>query len=501
MKQSTPGAFRAKNSQTKPGVSMLKKVFATLASASLLTGLGAVPAAQAATADGSRDLVMNGSFDSGTSGWKTNDAKTQVLKVKQEAQGAVAELRTTSSGSVVLNDSTNTIGETEAGTCYSVSARVRTDNPGVWGQVRTRIVGNGENKVVSESFGLKNTSWTTVSYDLAVQKAGATVDLNVLAWSMDPSKNLIIDDVKMVKKSAASNNGCNPTPPPVKPEEPVAPELPGQTGRTQFGASLGGSTTGAKETFAQSMARQDKNYDDLEVVRLFEPNMPVSWSKRAPYIEGKTISISFRPDPAEVLSGQHDAALLNWFKTAPSDQPIYWTYFHEPEPKIASGQFTAAQYRAAWKHIANLADKANKPNMHATLVLTGWTANPRSKRDWRDYYAGDSVIDVLGWDPYNDASSVAGPTSYASPESVFGNVVAISKNAGKPFAVAETGTRLIPTDPNGTQRAAWLKDVARYLDGEGALFVAYWDSQTFADFRLSDSASRNSWAGIIDGKF
>lgn len=525
MKESTPSISRPKYQQAAPGASLLKKTFVTIASASLLTGLGAVPAAQAATPDEAKNLVVNGKFDAGTEGWRTNDANTEKLSVRKDAQGAVAELRTTETKTAVLNDITNTIKSTEADASYTVSARVRTEHPGIWGQLRTRIVGNGETKIVGESFGLNDTSWTTVSFDLTVPTSGSTVDLNVLAWSLDPSKNLIIDDVKLVERDAASTQ---PVPAPVeedpkgpapveedtqKPEQntdtpaPIQPEpidkcdVAPKTDRTLFGVSLGGSTTGAKETFAQSMARQDANYDDTEVVRLFDPGMPVSWSKRAPYIEDKTISISFRPDPAEVLTGQHDAALLNWFNAAPSDQPIYWTYFHEPEPKIAAGEFTAAQYRAAWARIAKLADQACKPNMHATLILTGWTANPRSNRDWRDYYAGDSVIDVLGWDPYNDATSQEGPKSYASPESIFGNVVEISKNAGKPFAIGETGTRLIPTDPNGTQRAEWLKDVARYLDNEGALFVAYWDSKTFADFRLLDSASRDSWAGIIDGKY
>lgn len=85
----------------------------------------------------------------------------------------------------------------------------------------------------------------------------------------------------------------------------------------------------------------------------------------------------------------------------PRDRDVYWVYYHEPEDNIAAGEFTAADYRAAWRRLRSLADKAGNPRLHATLVLMGWSLDPLSKRDWRDYYPGRDVIQVLGWDVYN----------------------------------------------------------------------------------------------------
>lgn len=501
MTQVTPRTSNVEQLETAASSSttvLLKKSLVVVASASLLTGLGVVPQASAADEQTTSNLVANGSFESGINAWRTNDTATQKLGVTTGFRGQAAVLTTETKRTAALNDVTNTIQSTSAGKVYTVSARVKTETPGVYGELRTRVVGDSGAEVVGESFKLTDTSWTTVSYELKTEKNGESVDLNVLAWSMDPSKNLIIDDVSLEEKldagTAEPPEGNAPLLPTDKCDAPVSQE------RTLFGSSLGLSL-GTGETFAQGVSRQDRNFENIEVARVFEPNMPVSWEKRAPYVKGKAVSISFRPAPAEVLAGKHDAALLDWFKNAPSDQEIYWTYYHEPEPQIDAGKFTHATYRAAWKHIAALADQACKPNMHATLVLTGWTANPSSKRDWRDYYAGDSVIDVLGWDPYNDASSVEGPSAYASPESIFGNVIAASKSANKPFAIAETGSRLIPTDPTGAQRAVWLKNVGRYLEDHGAVFVAYWDSIDKGDFRLLDDPSRKAWVSIIDGKY
>ena len=504
MIQITPSRARAgvTAQDTNSNVSLLKKTFVVLASASLLTGTGVVPVASAAVDVAERNVVKNGSFDAGTDGWRTNDSATQKLAVVGGFNGNGLKLTTTSKRTAALNDVKNSIESTSAGSTYVVSARVRTETPGVNGELRTRLVGNGTVDVVGKAFKLNSTSWTYVSYEVTTPTNGQSVDLNVLAWSLDTKKNLIIDDVAMVEKKSQDGSVTPPaggTGESRPPEATNKCEAPVYSGRTEFGASLGLSSTGG--TFAEGVARQNKHFEDLDVVRIFEPKMPVAWNKRAPYLKGKSISVSFRPEPAEVLAGKHDAALLEWFKTAPNDQKIYWTYYHEPEPQIVAGKFTHATYRAAWKHIANLADQACKSNLYSTLILTGWTANPKSKRDWRDYYAGDSVIDVLGWDPYNDASSVQGPSAYASVESIFGNVVAISKAAKKPFAIAETGSRLIPTDPTGTQRAKWLKDVARYLENNDAVFVSYWDSIDKGDFRLLDEPSRKTWASIIDGKY
>ena len=201
-----------------------------------------------------------------------------------------------------------------------------------------------------------------------------------------------------------------------------------------------------------------------------------------------------------MLAGKYDAALLAWFTAAPRDQETYWSYVHEPEAEIAKGSYTAAAYRTAWQHISRLEDQANNPHLHSTLILMAWTVNPASGLNWKDYYPGDGYINVLGWDPYNDAGSDAGPSTYPAPADIYGGVVAVSKAAGKPFGIAETGSRLIPSDPSGVGRAAWLTKVGKYLKDNSALFVAYWDSAVkIGDYRLTDAPSAAAWRKLVSG--
>src|SRR4051812_20860726 len=91
----------------------------------------------------------------------------------------------------------------------------------------------------------------------------------------------------------------------------------------------------------------------------------------------------------------------------------------------------SAQYKAAWRHIAKIADASGKP-LRATLILMGWTAKPQSGRNFADFYPGADVIDVLAWDCY-----AWGPND--TPASVYGAARSLSQQAGKPWAVAETG--------------------------------------------------------------
>src|SRR4029450_7973015 len=105
-------------------------------------------------------------------------------------------------------------------------------------------------------------------------------------------------------------------------------------------------------------------------------------------------------DADDVNAGLYDSYLANWFATSPTAYTWYWTYYHEPEDNIASGQFTATAYRNAWIRIKGIADANTGSNDRATLTLMSWTANRSSGRNWLDYYAGASYVDVVSWDIY-----------------------------------------------------------------------------------------------------
>lgn len=265
---------------------------------------------------------------------------------------------------------------------------------------------------------------------------------------------------------------------------------------TTFGTSLSTS----HQTIEEALRGERAKFGPLPVVRVFDPGLPPpdAWSRRGRVLSGVDTVTSFRAAPAAVLSGAHDRRLRRFFTSAPHTRDIYWSFNHEPEPEIAAGEYTAREYRAAWRHIAFLADSVCNRRLHATLILTGFTTNPISRRDWRDYYPGGRVVDVLAWDIYNGALRRA--SQYQDPAIVFGPAAIISSEAGKPFAITEMGTVETPDDPSGLGRARWLARSGAYLASQNAVFVTYFDSLRDGAFLLSDQPSIAAWRRLVTGQ-
>jgi len=275
-----------------------------------------------------------------------------------------------------------------------------------------------------------------------------------------------------------------PTAPPSS-TRPPPPSVPSGPGGTLFGASV---WRNPGETYAAALARSDRRYGGLDMVRVFYPGAPAPWPGLAG-VPNRPVSVSFKLPPAAVAAGAYDALMLAWFRAAPDDRDTYWTYYHEPEDNVKAGEFSAADYRAAWRRLASLADQAGNPRLRSALVLMCFTLQKASGRDWRDYYPGTDVIDVMAWDCYSYASKKGG---YIAPEVIFDSVVGLSRSLGKPFAITEFGSAVAVGD-DGSGRAAWLRRTGRHLESQGAVFVAYFDSPVNDEYRLLDPASQAAW--------
>lgn len=266
---------------------------------------------------------------------------------------------------------------------------------------------------------------------------------------------------------------------------------PAPLGSTLFGTSL---WTGDGSSTAQALARETTAFGRPDIVRTYYTGMPKAWPGSAG-VSGGPVAVSFKAAPKDVMSGRLDSQFASWFASAPKDRPIFWSYFHEPENDVESGSFTTADYRAAWVHLAGLADRANNPQLRSNLILMCWTLQSGSHRNWQDYFAGASVIDTIGWDCYNKSVSKG---SYGDPASMLGKAVATSKAAGVNWAVAELGSKMASGD-NGTGRGQWLTAIGSYARANGAAYITYFDSTVGGDFRLLDAASRNAWRQVIAG--
>lgn len=264
----------------------------------------------------------------------------------------------------------------------------------------------------------------------------------------------------------------------------------GSSGRILVGANV---EVQSGETWKEANARADATYGPLAMHRVFYPDLPPPWPGSRAEGGGRTVVVSFKAQPRDILNGRHDDELSEWFATAPRDRDVYWVYYHEPEDNIEAGEFNAADYRAAWRRLAELADRADHPRLYATLVLMCWTLESGSGRDWRDYYPGGDVIAVLGWDCYNSAGQRGG--YYIDPAERFETAIAVSREAGKPWGVAELGSELIEGDESGEGRGTWLRKIGDYLSSHAhpPLWVAYFDSTVAGDYRLLDRPSQRAW--------
>jgi hypothetical protein len=246
------------------------------------------------------------------------------------------------------------------------------------------------------------------------------------------------------------------------------------------------------ETWQQANSRADASYGPLQMHRVFYPDLPPPWPGSRAAGGDLTAVVSFKAAPRDILAGDHDEELTDWFQSAPRDRDVYWVYYHEPEDNIEGGEFTAAGYRDAWRHLARLAGTAGNDRLHATLVLMCWTLESGSGRDWRDYHA-DAAVAVLGWDCYNSGGQREG--YYIDPAERFAAASEVSRAVGKPWGIAEMGSELVAGDGSGQGRAAWLRQVGDHLRAHPypPLWVAYFDSTVGGDFRLRDRPSQQAW--------
>lgn len=281
----------------------------------------------------------------------------------------------------------------------------------------------------------------------------------------------------------------------------AAPASAGASG-VVFGSLV---ATNQGETFEQAVARADSTYGRLPISRVFYAGAPKAWPDKAGY-SGRPVVVSFKYAPAQVLTGQHDAALRRFFTGAPTGYDVYWSYLHEPEDNVQRGEFAASTYRAAWERISRIAAERANTRLRSTLILQCYTLNPASGRDWHDFYAGAAAQSMIAFDCYNHAGKKGG---YGDPAKIFKPILdwqQTPEGSRIPWGIAEVGSTLSPQDPSGTQRAAWLRSVASFLAGQHAadpkraVFGIYFDSAgggKGTDYRLLDGPSQTAWRDVV----
>lgn len=251
---------------------------------------------------------------------------------------------------------------------------------------------------------------------------------------------------------------------------------------------LWGSSIGVKKGVDkfEAIKRIEASMGRLEMIRAYADNGVVTWPDWLP--KDRSVYISFKIHPRQVLDGSNDKALTDFFNSFPTKDRIWWGYFHEPEDNIKDGSFTAAQYRNAFEHIITLQKKLNKSNLIPTLTLMSYSLKPESNRNWKDYVP--KGIECMAWDGYYRLSGEL------KVHDIFAKARQISVDTGIPWAVAETGVNRNERSgrvenakemPAGV-RAELLKMLAKDLSTVKPLpqFVCYFNSNGGSDPKKSD---------------
>jgi hypothetical protein len=237
------------------------------------------------------------------------------------------------------------------------------------------------------------------------------------------------------------------------------------------------------------LGRATTRFGRMPIVRVYYPSLPGPWAWTDIAARNRSaVIVSFKARPRAILSGADDARLRRFFATAPRGRPVYYSYFHEPEDNIERGQFTAAAYRAAWKHVVRLADAAHNRYLHSTLILMSYDLVRAARRHWKDYLPRGGTISVLGWDAYPVGSATNDHPRPTAPAVFMGPAIAASRSVGLPYGFAEFGL----STRHG--RPAWLAKVGKYLLHSGALFGCLFNGNgQYPTLRLTDSASAAVW--------
>lgn len=438
--------------------------------------------------DAKPNLVHNGSFAQGLSGWGTPGSGERLTLTSPGRTDRHAALLSSSSSRARLEDERRIVAAVGSGNTFRAAAWVRASTAGV--EATLEVAETSRGTTYRSTTRLAPGRWTRVRLITPVLVPGTGLELGLTTTGLQARTKVEVDDVVFFQLS-----GDAAATPSALASTTAARTGPPSTVRvdTLFGTSL--STNG--RTIGEAIAGEEAKFGSVPVARVFDPGPPPrdSWTRRDLALAGKSVVTSFRSPPAAVLAGAIDDDLEVFFRTAPRDQDVYWSYNHEPEPEIMAGRYTAEEFRRAWRHIDAIARATGNPRLHATLILTGFTADPVSGRDWRTYFAGRDWVDVLAWDVYNNANGT--PTTYGDPASTFGAVVAASRASGLPFAIAEMGSARTRDDPSGAARAEWLRRCGEYLRAQGAVFVTYFDSLRDGDFLLDDPASIAAWQALV----
>jgi Carbohydrate binding domain/Glycosyl hydrolase family 26 len=486
------------------------------------------------------NLVRNGSFDNGLSGWRVKAPGTMRLITPGHNGGSAVRLGTTSTATVALNDDVNSVASATKGSTFRATAWIRTTTPNVTAQLRLReVAGSGPANQGSSQLWLQDTAWHQVSFEYTTQTAGSTLDLNLVAWQLGASQSIDVDDVSLtttvgtpvVVPTAAPSPTAVPTSakPTTSPTTSVKATGSGSSdpkpGNPGGGGGNGGDDCSLNSKLVPSCGvlwgmytkplqgeASDKAFTNLEsktgrkfdIVKRYH-----DWSNKggngqfpdkseqALGASGERIlyfawvsniySTGGHASWKDIAAGKYDQSVIlpQAARFKAWGKPVFMGYDHEADGATRKSFGSDADYVAAFRHIHDVLQGAGVKNVVYVYNPTGFLGNAdRIKAQ----YPGDKYVDWIAYDPYN--FYLCHSTGWKTPESTFSAFYNYAMSVGwgdKPFMLGEYGTGVNPSD--GNAMGDWYAGVASALAKMPNIKAAIqWDSTIsgkYCDFRVS----------------
>lgn len=481
------------------------------------------------------ELVINGRFDLGTEGWRTNNKELQRLDIASDGDPH-AVIWPTVPGNAVLNDLRNTVNDAEPGSLYVVEAKVRAGDRPISGQLRVREVSDGTVRSHESTFSLKSSEWYEVRLAFTTSMPHASLDLNVLGWNMAAEQQLHVDDVSMraseltdlppvPRPTSISTPTTEPTPSAITPTATVSPTTLASPSTTPTSTpepiSLSTipsgdcpftlSERGVPSCGAFFGAAVGANADPAAAG--LEANGPLG-VRRTYYSSGQIdyavntasgdlnagrlpwISFKFPHSWAEMAAGRGDG----WARDIATrlsalDGPVWIAFHHEPENDGNIADWTRAQRRLA-PIVRSLA-----PNVAYTIVVTGWHQfyGPNEEYSLDAIWPGDGLVDIVGLDPYNGYGVVKNGslnTKMTDLVVYYEKIAPWAEQHDTGWAISETGL----TDEAAALDPQWLSRAYDDMVERGGAALTYFDSElnSIGSWALDTSVKTAAFAEVLD---
>lgn len=210
-----------------------------------------------------------------------------------------------------------------------------------------------------------------------------------------------------------------------------------------------------------------KEYTDLHpsvaVSRVFWEGMSQDWGQEPQhqwFPAGKWAVSCTKTVTPSLLKSRLDAIPTD-------DLKKILAFCHTHEPENPDKGLTPAQHRANQEAASPI---IRGKGLRAASCLMGWTLDPDSGRNWRDWISPDAV-DVLYWDRYNGGQKKQ-PPIYQTPEKMLAPILAASQELGLPWGLWETGTNQFGDD---LERVRWAEDLRALIEKEGGECAIWYD--------------------------